>query len=231
MNSEAFISSVLRLSPKVAVFDCDGTLWAPDAGEGFMEWELERGLVSDETARWIRGRYADYKANKVDEDTMCGEMVTMHAGLLEQEVERAAETYFVANIAPWIFPEMQQLVRRLLEQHCDVWAISSTNEWVIRVGIQRFGIARNHVLAAAVAVENGRITDRLLRIPSGDGKGAAIRASIGGQVDAAFGNTKWDVAMLEMARRPFVINPSTDFEKTARQRKWPIYFPDSTRQR
>ena len=27
----------------------------------------------------MRARYADYKAGKVSEDDMCGEMVTMHA--------------------------------------------------------------------------------------------------------------------------------------------------------
>jgi hypothetical protein len=84
-----FIESVLRLQPKVAVFDCDGTLWAGDAGEGFFYWELERGVVSDEIARRARARYTDYKAGKVDEETMCGEMVTLHRGLPEAEVQKA----------------------------------------------------------------------------------------------------------------------------------------------
>ena len=30
-------------------------------------------------------RYADYKAGKVSEDDMCGEMVTMHSGLAESD--------------------------------------------------------------------------------------------------------------------------------------------------
>ncbi len=29
----------------------------------------------------MRARYAEYKAGKVSEDDMCGEMVTMHKGL------------------------------------------------------------------------------------------------------------------------------------------------------
>ena len=124
MNSEAFIDSVLRLSPKVAVFDCDGTLWAPDAGEGFMEWELDHGLVSDATARWIRGRYADYKANKVDEDTMCGEMVTVNAGLPVSTIAAAAARFFAEQVEGQIFPVMRVLVRRLREQGADIWAVS-----------------------------------------------------------------------------------------------------------
>ena len=60
-----FIDSVLTLNPHVATFDCDGTLWSGDAGEGFFSWELNQKFVSDETARWVRQRYADYKAGQV----------------------------------------------------------------------------------------------------------------------------------------------------------------------
>jgi len=49
---------VLRLQPKLATFDCDGTLWSGDAGEGFFDWELRRGIVSEEIVRWARARYA-----------------------------------------------------------------------------------------------------------------------------------------------------------------------------
>jgi hypothetical protein len=56
-----FIASVLRLELRIAAFDCDGTLWAGDAGEGFFDWELKQGLLPDEIAAWARSRYADYK--------------------------------------------------------------------------------------------------------------------------------------------------------------------------
>ncbi len=68
-----FVASVLSLQPRIAAFDCDGTLWAGDAGEGFFDWELKQGLLPDEIVAWARSRYADYKSGKVDEETMCGE--------------------------------------------------------------------------------------------------------------------------------------------------------------
>src|SRR5579862_1291877 len=86
LKSADFLDSVLRLQLKLAVFDCDGTLWAGDAGERFFDWELRRGLLSDEAARWVRARYGDYKARKVREEQMCGEMVTIHKGLAESDV-------------------------------------------------------------------------------------------------------------------------------------------------
>ena len=38
------------------------------------------GLLSDEVANWARTRYVEYKAGKVSEEQMCGEMVTIHRG-------------------------------------------------------------------------------------------------------------------------------------------------------
>src|SRR5208282_5350712 len=95
-----FIESVLTLNPRLATFDCDGTLWSGDAGEGFFSWELEQALGSEppsskplvlkEIAAWARQRYAEYRAGRVAEDVMCGEMVTMHRGLQEEAVQQAA---------------------------------------------------------------------------------------------------------------------------------------------
>jgi HAD superfamily phosphoserine phosphatase-like hydrolase len=222
-----FVASVLRLQPRLAAFDCDGTLWAGDAGGDFFNWELDRGVVSQEIVRWARPRYAEYNAGNVDEDTMCGEMVTMHRGLTEAEVQLAAEQFFDEKFADNIFPEMRQLVRRLQESGCEVWAVSSTNEWVIRAGMKHFEIPETRILAAAVEIENGRITDRLVRVPSGAGKPQAIRDVVRRDPDAAFGNSRWDVEMLEIARHALAVNPNPDLEQIARAKGWTIYLPES----
>jgi phosphoserine phosphatase len=222
-----FVASVLRLQPRIAAFDCDGTLWAGDAGEGFFDWELKQGLLSDEIVAWARARYADYKSGKVDEETMCGEMVTMHRAMSEDQVQRAADQYFDRYMASQIFPEMRDLVQRLQESGCDIWAVSSTSEWAIRGAMKHFGIPENRVLAAKVQVEQGIITDRLVRIPTGEGKRRAIREVVQGDLDAAFGNSRWDIQMLEVARHAFAVNPNADLEELARKRRWTIYFPQS----
>jgi phosphoserine phosphatase len=217
---------VLRLQPHLAVFDCDGTLWAGDAGEGFFDWELKRGVVSDEIVRWARPRYADYRAGKVLEDDMCGEMVTMHRGLTEAQVQEAANQYFEENFVSRVFPEMRDLIGRLRRLGCDIWAVSSTNEWVIRAGMKFFGIPEDRVLAAAVEIENGIVTDRLVRVPTGAGKPTAIHNVIGKEPDVAFGNSRWDTEMLALARHAFAVNPNPDLEKTAGELGWTVYWPD-----
>jgi len=224
--SLAFIDSVLRLKPRLAAFDCDGTLWSGDAGEGFFSWELKRGMVSDEIVRWARARYADYQAGLVSEDDMCAEMTTINAGLPEDEIRRASQQYFEENMAAQIFPEMQKLVHRLRESGCEIWAVSSTSEWVIRAAMKHFEIPSDRILACEVEFENGKVTDRLVRVPSGEGKPQAIRDVVRHAPDAAFGNSRWDAEMLAMAKHPFVVNPNAALKEIAEERGWPVYFPD-----
>ncbi len=226
--SEDFVDSVLRLKPRFAAFDCDGTLWSGDAGESFFAWEIEEKIVTDDIAKAMQSRYADYRAGKVPEDVMCGEMVTMHRGMIESDVQRAATRFFDLEFVVRIFPEMRRLVNQLQAQGCDVWAVSSTNEWVIRAAMRHFGIARDHILAAAVKIDHMRITDKLIRIPSGDGKPKAIRSVVKKKLDAAFGNSRWDAAMLAIARHPFAINPNPDLQAVAQERGWRIYFPQNS---
>ena len=221
-----FIDYVLSLKPRNAAFDCDGTLWRDDAGEGFFSWELEQGLVSEEIARWARARYSDYKAGKVSEEIICGEMVTMHRGLTEAEVQRAATRYFDKFFVLNIIPEMRELVRRLQADGCEIWAVSSTNEWVIRAAMRHFGIAENRILAAGVEIQNGTVTDRLTRVPSGPGKPQAIHQRLGRRPDLAFGNSIWDREMLETALHPFAVNPNPDLLQIAQKNRWRVYFPD-----
>ena len=225
-EQSAFVASVLHLNPRVAAFDCDGTLWSGDAGEGFFSWEIEQGLISEEIARWARARYADYRARRVPEEIMCGEMVTIHRGLREEVVQQAADTYFELGVAPNIFPEMQELVLRLQETRCQVWAVSSSNLWIIRSAMRTFAIPPNRILAAETAVEDGIILDRLIRVPCGPDKPKAILEAVGSAPDCAFGNSIWDREMLAMARHPFVINPNPNLREIASASGWTIYQPD-----
>lgn len=219
------IDSVLRLKPQLAVCDCDGTLWAGDAGESFFDWELQRGVVSDDIVRWARARYADYRAGKVSEDDMCGEMVTLHEGLKESDVLQLAKRFFEENLVGKIFPEMRELVYRLQAAKCDVWAVSSTNQWVIQEAVTHFNIPKEKILAASVAVKNGTVTGNLIRVPSGPGKPKAILEVIGRVPDVAFGNSRWDADMLALSRHAVAVNPNPDLEKLASEKSWSIYRP------
>lgn len=216
---------VLELEPRVAVFDCDGTIWGGDAGYGFMIWSIEQGLVSRTTSDWIDTQHRAYMAGTVSELAICGEMTQMYAGLREAELCKAAAEFFAEHVQHRIFAEIAGLLERLRERGVELWAVSSTNKWVITEGVRRFGIPEERVLAAEVRVESGLLTADLIDVPTDEGKAASLKRVGLERPDAVFGNSIHDLAMLEIARRAFPVNPSPALLTTAEQRGWGHFRP------
>ena len=227
--AQEFAEHVLATRPAIAVFDCDGTLWAGDSGADFFYWEIKQGLIPKAVADAALARYGLYNCGQVNEATMCGEMVQIHAGLSERVIREAAEKFFTEVIEHRLFPEMRLLTQELAKVGCELWAVSSTNNWVVEEGARRFGIPAERVLAACIEFECEFASDRLVRVPSGDDKAVAIREMIGRPVDGVFGNSIHDLAMLEIAKHPWVVNPNDDLQKIAVERGWEIYWPVGTR--
>ena len=224
-TAEEFERLVLDAKPRVAVFDCDGTLWSGDAGHGFMVWSLEQGLVSRSTADWIDNRHRAYRAGKVSEPAICGEMVQMYAGLRDEELRRAAQRYFNEFVRPRIFSELMAVVAKLRKAGTEIWAVSSTNRWVIAAGVRDFGIPPERVLAAEVRVMNGIISAELVDVPTGEGKALALKRIGLPHPEAVFGNSIHDLAMLEMARHAFPVNPSPALLEAAGRHGWGYFRP------
>jgi HAD superfamily phosphoserine phosphatase-like hydrolase len=218
---------VFASHPKVAVFDCDGTLWGGDSGFGFMAWSLEKGLVSRSTCDWVDSRYRDYLAGTVSEMDMCGEMVQIYAGLREQELRDAAARYVRKFVQPRIFAEMASLVAALKKAGVEIWAVSSTNKWVIAEGVRDLGIPEERILAAEVRVTDGLITSEILDVPTDEGKATALARAGLPHPDAVFGNSVHDLAMLEAARNAFPVNPSLELIEAAAKNGWGYFLPEA----
>ena len=223
-----FEQLVLRSNPKVAVFDCDGTLWSGDSGYGFLLWSLEQGLVSRSTSDWIDTRYRAYRAGQVSEVAICGEVVQIYAGLREQELRAAAAQYMQEFLPSRVFPEMASLLAALRQAGVELWAVSSTNRWVVAEGAREFSIPEERVLAAEVRVVAGIISSEILDVPTDEGKAEALKR-VGLTVpDAVFGNSIHDLAMLEIARNAFPVNPSPALLKVTAKKGWGYFRPEAT---
>ncbi len=216
---------VFQSAPKIAVFDCDGTLWSGDSGHGFMVWSLEQGIVSRSTSDWMDTRYRAYVAGTIGEAQICGEMVQIYSGLREQELRSAAARYFAEHVQPHIFSELAALVAKLRAANVELWAVSSTNKWVVAEGVRNFGIPEERVLAAEVKVVDGIITSDLIDVPTGPAKAVALRRVGLPRPDAVFGNSLHDLAMLEIAAHPFPVNPSPALLEECAKRGWGYFRP------
>jgi len=218
---------VLQSKPRVAVFDCDGTIWSGDSGYGFMEWSIEQGLVSRETSDWVDTRYRAYLAGQVTELEICGEMVQMYAGLQEAELRSAAARYVAEIVRPRIFPEIASLLAILKNKGVELWAVSSTNKWVVSEGVRDLGIPDLRVLAAEVAVTNGVIGTDIVDVPTDEGKSSSLRRVGISRPDAVFGNSIHDLAMLEIATNAYPVNPSPALLEAAVKNGWGYFRPAS----
>jgi phosphoserine phosphatase len=227
LTTPEFFASVLATPPATAVFDCDDTLWSGDSGYGFMVWSIESGLVSRNASDWIDSRHRLYRSGEVSEATMCGEMVQVYAGLREDELRKAAAEYFHSEVEARIFPEMRELVAQLRAGGAELWAVSSTNTWVVEEGAREFGIPAERVLAAKVRVKDGAITSQLLDVPTDEGKALSLECAGIPSPDAVFGNSIHDAAMLAIAKRAYAVNATPALLQIAGDKGWPVFYPQS----
>ena len=227
LSTADFHAAVHALAPKIAVFDCDGTLWSGDAGSGFMAWTTENGILSGEKADRLQRQYDRYNRGEVNELEICGDMVACYAGLAVATMREAAANFFHERIEPHIFPELHQLIAELQGLGTEIWAVSSTNDWVIEEGVRRFNIPPERVLSARVLAENGLVTAQILDVPTDEGKVLALHRAGVLAPDAVFGNSVHDAAMLALARGAFPVNPSPALLARAAAEGWPVYWPAS----
>ena len=225
LSTEQFLGLVRAGRPQTAVFDFDGTLWPGDAGSGFMHWSIETGLLTPSAAKHILDRHASYHRGEVDETSICGEMTQIYHGLNEADIRESAAAYFRQHVQPRFFPEMVALVHELQAGGTEVWAVSSTNNWMIEEGVRELRISANRVLAACVLVQDGLVTQTVLDVPSDEGKAEALRRAGLTRPDAVFGNSVHDLAMLRMARMPYPVNPTPALSDESARLGWPVYFP------
>jgi phosphoserine phosphatase len=117
------------------------------------------------------------------------------------------------------------MLDRLIQSGSTLWAVSSTNKWVVAEGARLFGIPEVRVLATEVRIDQGRITTELVDVPTGEGKAVSLKRIGLDRPDAVFGNSVHDLAMLEMARCAFPVNPSPALMAAAAERGWGCFTP------
>jgi phosphoserine phosphatase len=116
-------------------------------------------------------------------------------------------------------------VATLAQSGAEIWAVSSTNKWVVAEGVRAFGIPEERILAADARIENGLISSEIVDVPTDEGKAASLARAGLAHPDAAFGNSIHDLAMLKAARNAFPVNPSPALIDAAAKNGWGCFWP------
>jgi phosphoserine phosphatase len=91
--------------------------------------------------------------------------------------------------------------------------------------VRDFGIPAERVLAAEVRVVDGLITSELVDVPTDAAKAVSLKRAGIERPDAVFGNSVHDLAMLEMARCAYPVNPSPALIDAAARNGWGYFRP------
>jgi phosphoserine phosphatase len=98
--------------------------------------------------------------------------------------------------------------------------VSGTYQAVLEAFVSRLNA---EAIGSPLEVINGKLTGRLAGpINVGNQKVSSLKAAGISSLEAAFGDTLPDAAMLEMARNPVVIPTDAKLEKMALERGWRI---------
>jgi len=123
------------------------------------------------------------------------------AGLYETDVQHWAAHFFHDHFLHRIFLPQKKLISDMFRTGFDVWIVSASCSWIIQACAVHFQINPSKVLAVTAEVENGIITDRIIRpVPYREGKVAAIKYYIKRQPDYVAGDSLGDREMLNYAK-------------------------------
>ena len=139
-----------------------------------------------------------------------------------------ALAWFDEMVAPTVYPEAIEAVRKHEAQGHVVAIVSGATKFVVRPLARRLGIS--HMLYTRLEVENGLFTGRVVEpICFEEGKIYWLQQFIEEQgVDLAkswfYTDSITDLPLLDLVGHPVATNPDPLLYRTAVRRRWPVRF-------
>jgi HAD superfamily hydrolase (TIGR01490 family) len=222
----------VRPQPRIgAFFDLDKTLIAENSGSLYMRYRYQRGEIGGLDLLKGIGAYLQYKLGVLDIRNWTKNMMVQFRGQSEAELEREARVWFDEMVAPHIYPEAAELVRKHHDQGHVVAIVSGATKFVVRPVAERLGLP--HILYTRLEVENGLFTGRVIEpICFEEGKIYWIQQFIEQhRIDLAksffYTDSITDLPLLDIVGHPVAANPDPLLYRTAVRRRWPVRFFDS----
>lgn len=214
---EAFLESTVPMKTrKVAVFDCDGTLFgqAPYylADEALYEYAKQNYEGKTDSLSVAKMKVVDQllHGDNVGVDFVQNR-VRFLSGLNADEIQAIGNNMFHEKYQNKMYPEMKSLIKNLENYGFEVWILSASPELLYqRFCAEQLGLPEDRILGVKSRVgEGGVVTDELVYPVSQDeGKADVVRTFI--KADPLFvgGNSRGDLEMMETSvGLKIMINP------------------------
>lgn len=214
---ESFLESTIPMKTrKVAVFDCDGTLF------GQAPYYLADEALYDYAKRNYEGKTDSLSVAKmaVVDQLLHGDNVGVDfvqnrvrflSGLTADEIQAIGNNMFHEKYQNKMYPEMKQLIANLENFGFEVWILSASPELLYqRFCAEQLGLPEDRILGVKSRVTDGNVvTDELVYPVSQDeGKADVVRTFI--KADPLFvgGNSRGDLEMMNTSvGLKIMINP------------------------
>ncbi|MDE5886411.1 MAG: haloacid dehalogenase-like hydrolase [Muribaculaceae bacterium] len=214
---EAFLESTVPMKTrKVAVFDCDGTLFgqAPYylADEALYEYAKKNYEGKTDSLSVAKMKIVDQllHGDNVGVDFVQNR-VRFLSGLTADEIQAIGNNMFHEKYQNKMYPEMKALINNLENFGFEVWILSASPELLYqRFCAEQLGLPEDRILGVKSRVGEGNIvTDELVYPVSQDeGKADVVRTFI--KADPLFvgGNSRGDLEMMNTSvGLKIMINP------------------------
>lgn len=217
---EGFLNATIPVKDrKVAVFDCDGTVFGQVpyylADEALYQY-------ADEVLKKRNDKVAKEKLAILDRMVKNGDNVgkvyvedRVHflAGLSPEEIETIGYDCYRKAYQGKFYQEMKELIANLNEYDFEVWILTASPELLYQKFVAvELGLSNINIIGAKCVIAEGKTTGKIIPpIPQDDGKASAIETFIKAKPLIVGGNSRGDMDMLnESAGLKIVVNPDDE---------------------
>lgn len=206
----------------------DKTLIAENSGSLYMRYRYARGEISGMELLKGLGAYIQYKVGMLDIRNWTKNMMLQFKDSNALELESQARDWFDELVAPTIYPEAEELVRKHQAQDHIVVVVSGATKFVVQPLAERLKI--EHMLYTRLEVEGGVFTGRVIEpICFEEGKIYWLQQFIDEHdIDLAkswfYTDSITDMPLMDIVGHPVAVNPDPLLYRTAVKRRWPVRF-------
>lgn len=214
---ESFLNSTIPMKErKVAIFDCDGTLFgqvpyylADEALFGFAQKTY--GNRTDKEAKEKMAIVDDMLHGKDNVGiAYVQKRVRFFAGLSPDEISTIGNDCYHEKFQGKFYPEMKEFLANLQEYGIEIWVLTASPEFLYQRFVhEQLGIHVDRIIGVKSAVRNGKTTDELvLPTPQDWGKAETIHTFIKARPIIVGGNSRGDMEMMdESVGLKLMVNP------------------------